>query len=49
MPTNILPIRRGLQFLKGPACVVLILSGFILEFIVELPFRIVTLAGGKRP
>ena len=49
MPTSIQSIRRGLQCLKGPACVVLILSGFILEFIVELPFRIVTLAGGKRP
>jgi hypothetical protein len=49
VPISIQSIRRGLQFLKGPACVVLILSGFILEFIVELPFRIVTLAGGKRP
>ena len=49
VPTDIQAIRQRLRFLKGPACVVLILAGFILEFIVELPFRIVTLAVGKRP
>ncbi len=49
MLTILQPIRAQLQFLKGPAIVVLILAGFILEFMVELPFRIVTLAAGKRP
>ena len=49
MPTRIQTIRKRLQFLKGPALVVLILAGFILEFMVELPFRIVTLTAGKRP
>ncbi len=49
MPTRILrSIRERLQFLKGPALVVLILAGFILEFIVELPFRIMAMAAGRR-
>jgi hypothetical protein len=37
-----------LQFLKAPALVVLILMGFILEFVVELPFRIIAMAAGHR-
>jgi hypothetical protein len=42
-------IRARLRFLKPPALVVLILAGFILEFIVELPFRLLTsIVGGRR-
>ena len=49
MPTDIRRrLREGLQIIKGPAFVVLILAGFILEFIVELPFRIMAMAAGKR-
>ncbi len=49
MPTSNNPLIKRIQFLKAPAFVVLILAGFILEFLVELPFRVVTLAAGKRP
>jgi hypothetical protein len=33
--------------LKGPLLVMLILVGFIIEFMVELPFRIVVMAAGR--
>jgi hypothetical protein len=42
-------IRTWFRFLKPPALVFLILAGFILEFVVELPFRLLTaIAGGRR-
>ncbi len=41
-------IRERFQFLKAPACVGLILAGFVLEFIVELPFLIAAITAGKR-
>ncbi len=48
MTTRCQSFRDRLQFLKPPAIVVLILAGFMLEFIVELPFRIMAAAAGKR-
>ena len=42
------PIAKKLSFLRAPALIVLILVGFILEFLVEWPFRFVTLAAGDR-
>ena len=43
-------IRKKLSFFKAPALIVLILVGFILEFLIEWPFRFVTLtAGDRRP
>ncbi len=48
MTTRFQSLRERLQFLKAPAIVVLILAGFVLEFIVELPFRIMAAAAGKR-
>ncbi len=43
-------IEAKLYFLKGPALVVLMLAGFILEFLIEWPFRFVTItAGDRRP
>ncbi len=48
MTTRFQSLRARLQFLKPPAIVVLILVGFVLEFVVELPFRIMAAAAGKR-
>jgi hypothetical protein len=43
-------IEAILYFLKGPALIVLMLAGFILEFLIEWPFRFVTItAGNRRP
>lgn len=43
-------IKAKLYFLKGPALIVLMLAGFILEFLIEWPFRFVTItAGDRRP
>lgn len=48
MTEKIQTLRGKLQLLKEPALVVLILLGFILEFMVELPFRIMAMATGSR-
>ena len=43
-----LSIEAILYFLKGPAMIVLMLAGFILEFLIEWPFRFVTITAGHR-
>jgi hypothetical protein len=48
MTDKIRTLRVKLRFLKESALVVLILLGFILEFLVELPFRIMAMATGRR-
>ncbi|MBL0714039.1 MAG: hypothetical protein JJV98_10105 [Desulfosarcina sp.] len=48
MSDQIAKFRERVRFLKRPAFIVLILAGFILEFIIELPFRIMAIAGGGR-
>ncbi len=48
MTTRYQSLKDRLKFLKAPAIVVLILAGFMLEFVVELPFRIMAAAAGKR-
>ncbi len=48
MVTSIARFKKRLAFLKAPALVVLILAGFMLEFIIELPLRIMALTAGTR-
>jgi hypothetical protein len=40
--------RKCLKWLKPPVLVVMILSGFMLEFLIELPFRALTAFLGAR-